>query len=83
MTTSTTFTWVHACVKDRVLEHLHGVFLIFLVGCGEKGCCVAERGTDRSTGYYILIPIVYTTIFLFMLLQYSSYYYVIRSSLKP
>jgi hypothetical protein len=29
MTTSTTFTWVHACVKDRVLEHLHGVFLIF------------------------------------------------------
>lgn len=20
------FTWVHACVKERVLEHLHGVF---------------------------------------------------------
>jgi hypothetical protein len=22
------FTWVHACVKERVLEHLHGVFLM-------------------------------------------------------
>lgn len=20
------FTWVHACVKERILEHLHGVF---------------------------------------------------------
>lgn len=73
MTTYTTFIWVHACVKDRVLEHLHGVFIfchIYLYRVRRKGLLrwrVRYR-IGALAGYYILIPIVYTTIFFFMLL---------------
>jgi hypothetical protein len=59
ITSTCRFTWVHACVKERVLEHLNGVF----IGCGEKGYCVAEGGTGWEHWLYILIPTVYTTLY--------------------
>lgn len=63
----TTFTWVHACVKDGAFEHLHGVFIYFYFCCyptaGERAASLSSMVLHGAlAGHYILIPTVYTTI---------------------